>query len=162
MPSRTRWTGTATASTGEKRIERERERRKRQPRGAERDDSAGCAYLLVVEPRGEGEDAGLGVQREHVAAPVGDDRVGDDAVGALVLVAGRHLADARAARRVLAHLQRVRPLREHGRVVVGVRHLRAEQTAMRKDITKCVYRNVAGIAFLVISISFLCIDFYEG
>lgn len=79
--------------------------------------------LLVVEASGEGEDSALGVEREHVVGPVGDDGVGDETVDALVFVVRHHLAHPRASAGVLGDVKGVGGLREDGRVVVRVRHL---------------------------------------
>lgn len=49
-------------------------------------------HLFVVQPGGEGEDAGLRVEGEDIVAPVGDDRVGHLPVGAFVSIPRRHLA----------------------------------------------------------------------
>lgn len=79
--------------------------------------------LLVVDASGEGEDAALGVEGEHIVGPVGDDGVGDETVDSLVLVVRHHLAHPRPSARVLGDVERVGGLCEDGRVVVRVRHL---------------------------------------
>ena len=47
--------------------------------------------LLVIKTRGEGEDAGRRVEREHFVAPLGEEAVGDVGILVLVGIRGSHL-----------------------------------------------------------------------
>ena len=47
--------------------------------------------LLIIKTRGEGEDAGCRVEREHFVAPLGEEAVGDVGILVLVGVRGSHL-----------------------------------------------------------------------
>ena len=54
--------------------------------------------LLIIQTRGEGEDAGRRIEREHFVPPLGEQAVGDVRVLILVSIGGSHLPHLTADR----------------------------------------------------------------
>ena len=83
-----------------------------------------CPYLVIKVVSGQGDDAGSGVQRESVHAPVRNEGVRDGAGrGASVEVGGLDAADDGASLGVLENVEREGGRLERGSVVVDVLNL---------------------------------------
>lgn len=85
------------------------------------------SYLFVVQPSGEREDAGLGIQREHVVGPIADHGVRQLGIRSQIGIRRTHLTNPGSAQRVLRHVERIRTFGKNRRVVVGVGHLKQKK-----------------------------------